>query len=345
MIYRHKRRSIGRCGDLPTRSPRKLTRNLTQRTKHFVRANFVNPNDVTSIKSINVDNTNASASGSATKSSALNTTEGNLNGQSADPMSNPASDACNRVGYLNKKTFGQSLSTFNNTPMSGKYQFTTQSSSEDSAADIKTLNTRIQKTSYLKTLISSPECFLLGKNKNKPPVNQAESTDSGAYYLNVRNKNANNHGLFSTEHNKRTARPTSPSGGESSSTSCHRLVSDSNTKKSSANQSEKSYQTQSSSESLSCGKHSNFPLNRKSIMSTIHSISDDGSKTSAAAQCNSPSQLKSATSAQAAMLGRLSKLNNNLPAPKHLMAAFPINNLEDLTKQSDSSTALRVEKL
>lgn len=359
MIYRHRRRTVGRCADLPGRSARKLTRNLTQRTKHFVRANFVNPNDVTSIKSINMDSAGNSTSGGPNKKppgvglKATPAACGNGTNTNDDhPMNN--NSASDRVGYLTKKTFGQSLSTFNQTPLSEKYHFTTQSSSEDSAADIKTLNTRLQKTSYLKSLISSPECLLLGKSKNKTPVNQAESTDSGAYYLNVRNKTANSHNMLMSEDSKQRARATSPSGGESSSTSCHRLVgsSPSSSNKKTNNLSEKSYNTQSSSNdplSSSCGKHTNFLSNRKSIMSTIHSISDDGSKTSAAPQCSSPDQPKSTTSGQNSMMSRLGKLNNNLPAPKHLIAAFPINhpNLDERSnsRQTDTSSGTRIEKL
>lgn len=243
MIYRHKRRSVGRCADLPSRS----RLNLTQRTKHFVRSNFVNPGDVTSIKSVNGINSGGSSSSSESirnNNNSKNSRGGRLTAATnigkvanlrdrvhqknspemriGSPATNSTRTGASENRYNNlannnnniKKPFGQpSLSTFNTNPQlmgansSDKYHFSSNSSKQSSETvvstdlntDIKTLNTRLQKPPYLKSLISTPDCLLWNTKRQQHNHQTTQSnasnksdcfdTDAGnAFYLNIRNQ-------------------------------------------------------------------------------------------------------------------------------------------------------------
>lgn len=348
MFYRHRRRSSGRCTDLPAQSARKLTRNLTKRTKHFVRSNFITPNhDITSIKSINLD-TSASTSIKSPSSSAPNCQDviGNLklSNQIVDGnhrVSSGVADDSNIGGYLSKKAFGQTLSSFaNSTPISEKYQFTT-TQSDDSAADIKTLNTRLQKASYLKSLISAPESLISGCKKSQTTNRACESSDAGggAYYLNVGNRTNNlGNGKQALQQIQPQLKPRSPIEYSCGLSNSSKKPTPDSTKNHGSHL--KDHPSKFGISANSCDKHSDGKnYSKKSTMSTIQSVSDCDSKPSIISSSatnsngiNSPNQIKR----QSNFVCNFGKFNN-LPAPKHLVASS-LPGLEDRTNRCSSSS-------
>lgn len=360
MFYRHRRRSSGRCTDLPAQSARKLTRNLTKRTKHFVRSNFITPShDITSVKSINLDtstNTPVTPSGS----SALNCRDVVGETTSNNPTfegNHRASDSAGNSsvgGYLSKKAFGQTLSTFaNSTPISEKYQFTT-TQSESSSADIKTLNTRVQKASYLKSLISTPECLLSGSKKTSS-IRAGDSSDgssgggggggvgAGGAYLNVRNRSNNlGQGKQALQQFQQQLKPRSPTEySYRLSDSSKRLTCDNSNKKHGSPL--KDHPIACGIANNSCDKHSDVKnYSKKSIMSTIQSVSDCDTKSSigntVVANGNSPNLIKRQSNF-ACNFGKF----NNLPAPKHLVASS-LHGIEDRNRGSSDNHS-QIDKL
>lgn len=361
MFYRHRRRSSGRCTDLPAQSARKLTRNLTKRTKHFVRSNFITPShDITSVKSINLD-TSTNTLVTSPGSSALNCQDVVRETTSNKPIvegNHLASDSAANSsvgGYLSKKAFGQTLSTFaNGTPISEKYQFTT-TQSESSSADIKTLNTRLQKASYLKSLVSAPECLLSGCKKSSS--NRAgDSSDSGGggggggvgveaggAYLNVRNRSNNlGHGNQALQQFQQQLKPRSP-------TEYSYRLSDSS-KKFTCDNSNKKHGSPLKDHPIACGisnsscdKHSDGKnYSKKSTMSTIQSVSDCDTKSSigntVVANGNSPVLIKRQSNF-ACNFGKF----NNLPAPKQLVASS-LHGIEDRNRGSSDNHS-QIDKL
>lgn len=350
MIYRHRRRSVGRCADLPSRS----RLNLTQRTKHFVRSNFVNPGDVSSIKSVNGLNSGGSSSSSTTSSSknihkrsltsnSKSSAKGKANNladhqkgssdevRMGSPATTTTSNRTSENRYLSKqKPFGQpSLSTFNTNPQSvvgggsDKYHFSSNSSKQsaetvtDSATDIKTLNTRLQKPPYLKSLISTPDCLLWNKKQQAQSNSSNKSdcdTDAGnAFYLNIRNKHTGLKSVSSPM--SETSCKLSPSFKKNqdvvSELSHHQRHQYGSPVKEITNQLGASNYRQQAASETSSKQHAYSNRSRPStVMSTIHSIRDSDSKSS---NSSSPTQIKRQVNIQ------INK-PNNLPAPKHLVA-------------------------
>lgn len=318
MFYRHRRRSVARCTNLPAQSARKLTRNFTKRTKHFVRSGFVTPNhEITSIKSINLE---AAANNAViNKNGSLGSTR-NCQDGGETTTNNPTVEASGG-GYLAKKVFGQTLSTFSNgTPTSEKYQFTT-TQSEDSAAHIKTLETR---KSHQKP--STPECLFSNGKKSASSNRAGDTLESvaGPYYLNMR---SNIGGLGKqTAPQQQQLKPRSP-------TEYSARLSNSS-KKPTCDSSKKDHTSSCAISISSCDKHSNDMKNysKKSTMSTIHSISDCDVKPSIAngitnRNGSSPNQIKR----QGNFFCEFGKFKN-LPAPKHLVAAGLPGNHSQMNK-------------
>lgn len=155
MIYRLRRRSTARCSGNIAESSRL---NLTQRTKSFLRSNFVSPPPSSSIKCLNSQRVEAkgiAGSSNANKPANVGVCSG----------ANGVSENGDRVGRAtkmvanNKSNHERSqLSTFGNANLS-RGQLDCDLDMDKMAAsdnsDIRTLNTRIAKPSYLKSLISS----------------------------------------------------------------------------------------------------------------------------------------------------------------------------------------------
>lgn len=160
-----------------------------------MRSNFVSPNDVTSIKSLNSDNHLATVGCSGDNGRPANGSPANgtlrkndnvycRNNEPAGPEDLGAD--CRASGnYTSKKTLGQSLATFNGASSSSSSQFST-SQEESFGTDIKTLQTKLQKPSYLKTLVYSPECLLT--NKKQQPQRTGKLPEPSSSYLNMRNR-------------------------------------------------------------------------------------------------------------------------------------------------------------
>lgn len=348
MIYRHKRRSVGRCADLPSRS----RLNLTQRTKHFVRSNFVNPGDVTSIKSVNgLDSGGSSSSPRSIQKRSLPSqgkVNGLLNGKKSSEcemrIGSPATNSARTASenrYLAKKPFGQpSLSTFNTTPQlvanSDKYHFSSNSSKQssetvtDSATDIKTLNTRLQKPPYLKSLISTPDCLLWNKRQqaqsNASNRSDCDTETGTAFDLNIRNRPGSRLGagskqgglkgvsspLMSDASCKLSPSFKKPDGSETSQHRHHQYGSPSKEIASQLVVGAAGSRQQTPNELATKQSAYSNRSRPSSTMSTIHSIRD--STDSKSGSSSPPNQIKR----QVNMVGRMGKLNN-LPAPKHLV--------------------------
>jgi len=188
------------------------------------------------------------------------------------------------------QTFTQPMSTFMSSLAAEKFQY----AAENSATDIKTLNTRLQKPSYLKSLISlpvstspeTPQCSSAnnnGKRQQADPKNVRNLADA-AYYMNLRQKSANLPFKQSNVIN--------------------------------SNQSKLGH----SFKKLSCDPSE--PKNCFNRMSTIQSI-NDGETISRSASPNQHKHLQQVILNKAC---RPAKLQPNSTAPKHLVAH---SNLED----------------
>lgn len=355
MFYRHRRRSSGRCTDLPAQSARKLTRNLTKRTKHFVRSNFITPNhDITSIKSINLDtSTNNSVKSPSSGASNCQNMIGDIKSKNQivdinHRASNICADDSNIGDYLSKKAFGQTLSSFaNSTPISEKYQFIS-AQVEDSAADIKTLNTRLQKASYLKSLISAPESLLPGCKKSQTSNRTCESSDGGggAFYLNVRNRSHNlGQGKQTPQQIQHQSKPRSPTEYSCRISNSSKKPACDNTKNHGSPL--KDHPASGLVSASACDRYSDGKnYSKKSIMSTIQSVSDCDSKSSGSNAVNlneisSPNQTKR----QSNFVCNFSKFNN-LPAPKHLVASsLPGMDEQRANRGSPSDNHSQIDKL
>lgn len=149
----------------------------SQRAKHFARSNLVGQNEATSIKSLDRcanANLQAQADGHQGKKSVLEQVNELTNKtRTGGPSSRWAAAA--HLGSVKLCTAGantkQSMSTFSvhvQNP-ADKYQLTTDESVTSSGADIKTLNTRLQKASYLKSLIA-PAVGLCNQANKKQQV-------------------------------------------------------------------------------------------------------------------------------------------------------------------------------
>lgn len=204
LIYRYRRRSMGRCSNLAGRS----RLNLTQRTKHFVRSNFVNPNDVSSIKSINL------SAGSSTLKTSTGT-ESTISGESGKGgrgESRVHNQPLNVDRYTTTKSFGNGngngvvglgkcLSTFNANSMATDAKYHGHHHHEqEPATDIKTLNTRAQKQSYLKSLISAPTADTNKTKRSSGGTTDAAAASADSNYLNIKQRYSGGGGGASAGH-------------------------------------------------------------------------------------------------------------------------------------------------
>lgn len=192
IIYKYKRRSSSGCSRLPGRS----RLNLTQRTKHFMRSNFVRPTDVTSIKSFNITSnvdtssqskaSSADSQGSNTNNLVKNVSKRLQNGALMNSSDNRRLQASSssRQQHVSKQLFGPALSTFNGasstlSSQSDRYHFTEL----DNRADIRTLNTRIKPITQVKSPIEkhNPNPH----QSSKHLVNRQVKQTNDACYLNI----------------------------------------------------------------------------------------------------------------------------------------------------------------
>lgn len=176
---------MGRCSNLAGRS----RLNLTQRTKHFVRSNFVSPSDVSSIKSINLssDSSTLKAAAGEIKESQAASGKGRIR-ESGPTRLNSGAER-----YTATKSFaggGKCLSTFNGNSAANE-KCHDRGHHDEPATDIKTLNTRLQKPSYLKSLISSPAAAAAASESRKKRPSNADGIPAGApgsHYLNIKHQ-------------------------------------------------------------------------------------------------------------------------------------------------------------
>lgn len=316
---------MGRCVDLPPKS----RLNLTQRTKRFLFNNFKSTNqEVASIKSINLnitDGTNNLANESSPKSNGGS--EGGDGGCKALINGNTVTKN-NRTDRISvTQTFGLApMSTFANTPSS---QFT-----DNTASDIKTIKTRLQKPSYLKSLISTHECPVKLATDHKLQHAQKEKSKSDAScYLDIKHKSPNSSSHLKLQKSSRSPngdrnRPSHSFSKKISSAHCDVHKQNYNFAFAKPAPSELSFSDRISIDSR---LHSDR-------MSTIHSIDDTSdSKSNMLSTCEAHGPFKRASNISC----RATKLSN-LMAPKHLMApqlghSASSSGLETSRNRNDSS--------
>lgn len=178
MVYRLKRRSRAKCNGPPSRRSRM---NLSQRTERFKRSSLSSSNGGTSSSGLESAQTptlmeqKGSLSGAKLRNHNTMTANGRIVVQSANDIRHNICTA--DVAPTN------SFTTFTGNSPFEKYPQTSELSS--SGPDIRTIHTRLQKTSYLKSLISPPECLLSGK---KPFATVKDKYSNNSCYLNVKQR-------------------------------------------------------------------------------------------------------------------------------------------------------------
>lgn len=158
MVYRLRRRRQARCNGPPSRRSRP---NLSQRTERFVRSSLSSSNG---------------ASSSAMETPSLCERKGSLSGAKLTHKNNTMTSNGRVIVHPSNvasaaDSAGNSLSTF--TGNHDKYLPTSEVSSAGCPPDIRPIHTRLQKPTYLKSVISTspPEC-LLSQNQNKRTLNK-----------------------------------------------------------------------------------------------------------------------------------------------------------------------------